>query len=254
MGKIIAIANQKGGVGKTTTSINLAASLAHLGKKILLVDADPQANASTGLGVDIEKQEKTIYQCLINTISTRDAISKTAVENLDLIPSDINLVGVEIEIVDAEDREVHMRNALAEVKDDYDFIFIDCSPSLGLITLNALTAANSVIIPVQSEYFALEGIGKLLHTIKLLKNKLNPNLRIEGFVLTMFDARLRHANQVASEVKNHFGDMVFNTMIQRNVKLSEASSYGQPVLQFDAECKGAQNYLDLAKELIERSK
>ncbi|HKL96141.1 MAG TPA: AAA family ATPase [Paludibacteraceae bacterium] len=254
MGKIIAIANQKGGVGKTTTSINLAASLAHLGKKILLVDADPQANASTGLGVDIEKQEKTIYQCLINTISTRDAISKTDVENLDLIPSDINLVGVEIEIVDAEDREVHMRNALAEVKDDYDFIFIDCSPSLGLITLNALTAANSVIIPVQSEYFALEGIGKLLHTIKLLKNKLNPNLRIEGFVLTMFDARLRHANQVASEVKNHFGDMVFNTMIQRNVKLSEASSYGQPVLQFDAECKGAQNYLDLAKELIERSK
>ena len=254
MGKIIAIANQKGGVGKTTTSINLAASLAHLGKKILLVDADPQANASTGLGVDIEKQEKTIYQCLINTISTRDAISKTDVENLVLIPSDINLVGVEIEIVDAEDREVHMRNALAEVKDDYDFIFIDCSPSLGLITLNALTAANSVIIPVQSEYFALEGIGKLLHTIKLLKNKLNPNLRIEGFVLTMFDARLRHANQVASEVKNHFGDMVFNTMIQRNVKLSEASSYGQPVLQFDAECKGAQNYLDLAKELIERSK
>ena len=254
MGKIIAIANQKGGVGKTTTSINLAASLAHLGKKILLVDADPQANASTGLGVDIEKQEKTIYQCLINTISTRDAISKTDVENLDLIPSDINLVGVEIEIVDAEDREVHMRNALAEVKDDYDFIFIDCSPSLGLITLNALTAANSVIIPVQSEYFALEGIGKLLHTIKLLKNKLNPNLRIEGFVLTMFDARLRHANQVASEVKNHFGDMVFNTMIQRNVKLSEASSYGQPVLQFDAECKGAQNYLDLTKELIERSK
>ena len=254
MGKIIAIANQKGGVGKTTTSINLAASLAYFGKKILLVDADPQANASTGLGVDIEKQEKTIYQCLINTISTKEAICKTEVENLDLISSDINLVGVEIEIVDAEDREIHMRNALAEVKDDYDFIFIDCSPSLGLITLNALTAANSVIIPVQSEYFALEGIGKLLHTIKLLKNKLNPTLRIEGFVLTMFDARLRHANQVASEVKSHFGDMVFNTMIQRNVKLSEASSYGQPVLQFDAESKGAQNYIGLAKELIERSK
>ena len=191
---------------------------------------------------------------MINTISTKDAICKTDINNLDLITSDINLVGVEIEIVDAEDRELHMRNALMEVKEDYDFILIDCSPSLGLITLNALTAANSVIIPVQSEYFALEGIGKLLHTIKLLKNKLNPSLRIEGFVLTMFDARLRHANQVASEVKNHFGDMVFDTIIQRNVKLSEAASYGQPVLQFDAESKGALNYLDLAKELIERTK
>lgn len=254
MGKIIAIANQKGGVGKTTTSINLAASLAHLGKKILLIDADPQANASTGLGINIEHQEKTIYQCLINAVDTNDAINQTAIPNLDIITSDINLVGVEIEIVDADDREIHMRNALAQVKDNYDFILIDCSPSLGLITLNALTAADSVIIPVQSEYFALEGIGKLLHTIKLLKSKLNPTLRIEGFVLTMFDSRLRYANQVANEVKSHFGDMVFDTMIQRNVKLSEASSYGQPVLEYDAESKGAQNHIDLAKELIERCK
>ncbi len=253
MGKIIAIANQKGGVGKTTTSINLAASLAHYGKKVLLVDADPQANASTGLGFDIESQDKTIYQSLIGTIETQEAIHHTETENLDLITSDINLVGIEIEIIEAPDRELFMRRALNKVKDNYDYILIDCSPSLGLITLNALSAANSVIIPVQSEYFALEGIGKLLHTIKLLKGKLNPSLRIEGFVLTMFDARLRHANQVATEVKNHFGDMVFNTIIQRNVKLSEAASYGQPVLYFDSDSKGAQNYLELAKELINRN-
>ncbi len=253
MGKIIAIANQKGGVGKTTTSINLAASLAHYGKKVLLVDADPQANASTGLGFDIENQYKTIYQSLIGRVETREAVRHTEVENLDLITSDINLVGFELEIVYDKERELYMRRALSQVKDDYDYILIDCSPSLGLITLNALTAADSVIIPVQSEYFALEGIGKLLHTIKLLKSKLNPSLKIEGFVLTMFDARLRHANQVATEVKNHFGDMVFDTFIQRNVKLSEAASYGQPVLQFDSESKGSINYLDLAKELINRN-
>ncbi len=252
MGKIIAIANQKGGVGKTTTSINLAASLAHYGKKVLLVDADPQANASTGLGFDIKNQDKTIYQSLIGKIEMREAVRHTEVENLDLVTSDINLVGVEVELYEVADRELYMRRALNQVKDDYDYILIDCSPSLGLITLNALTAANSVIIPVQSEYFALEGIGKLLHTIKLLKGQLNPSLKIEGFVLTMFDARLRHANQVATEVKSHFGDMVFNTMIQRNVKLSEAASYGQPVLQYDPESRGAINYLDLAKELINR--
>lgn len=253
MGKIIAIANQKGGVGKTTTSINLAASLAHYGKKVLLVDADPQANASTGLGFDIENQDKTIYQSLIGKIETKEAVRSTGVENLDLITSDINLVGIELEIINDKERELYMRRALNQVKNDYDYILIDCSPSLGLITLNALTAADSVIIPVQSEYFALEGIGKLLHTIKLLKNKLNPSLKIEGFVLTMFDARLRHANQVATEVKNHFGDMVFDTLIQRNVKLSEAASYGQPVLQYDPESKGSTNYLDLAKELINRN-
>lgn len=253
MGKIIAIANQKGGVGKTTTSINLAASLAHYGKKVLLVDADPQANASTGLGFDIENQDKTIYQSLIGRVETREAVRHTEVENLDLVTSDINLVGIELEIINDKERELYMRRALSQVKDDYDYILIDCSPSLGLITLNALTAADLVIIPVQSEYFALEGIGKLLHTIKLLKSKLNPSLKIEGFVLTMFDARLRHANQVATEVKNHFGDMVFNTFIQRNVKLSEAASYGQPVLQYDPESKGSINYLDLAKELINRN-
>ena len=253
MGKIIAIANQKGGVGKTTTSINLAASLAHYSKKVLLVDADPQANASTGLGFDIENQDKTIYQSLIGRVETREAVHHTEVENLDLVTSDINLVGIELEIINDKERELYMRRALSQVKDDYDYILIDCSPSLGLITLNALTAADSVIIPVQSEYFALEGIGKLLHTIKLLKSKLNPSLKIEGFVLTMFDARLRHANQVATEVKNHFGDMVFNTFIQRNVKLSEAASYGQPVLQYDPESKGSINYLDLAKELINRN-
>ncbi len=253
MGKIIAIANQKGGVGKTTTSINLAASLAHYSKKVLLVDADPQANASTGLGFDIENQDKTIYQSLIGRVETREAVRHTEVENLDLVTSDINLVGIELEIINDKERELYMRRALSQVKDDYDYILIDCSPSLGLITLNALTAADSVIIPVQSEYFALEGIGKLLHTIKLLKSKLNPSLKIEGFVLTMFDARLRHANQVATEVKNHFGDMVFNTFIQRNVKLSEAASYGQPVLQYDPESKGSINYLDLAKELINRN-
>ena len=252
MGKIIAIANQKGGVGKTTTSINLAASLAHYGKKVLLVDADPQANASTGLGFDIEGQEKTIYQCILGTIETTEAINHTEIENLDLLISDINLVGIEVELYETKDRELFMRHALQQVRDKYDYIIIDCSPSLGLITVNSLTAADSVIIPVQCEYFALEGIGKLLNTIKILKKRLNPTLKIEGFVLTMFDARLRHANQVALEVKSHFNDLVFNTIIQRNVKLSEAASYGQPVLLYDAKSTGAINYLDLAKECIER--
>ncbi len=252
MGKIIAIANQKGGVGKTTTSINLAASLAHYGKKVLLVDADPQANASTGLGFDITNQDKTVYQSLIGKIETSEAIHHTEMEGLDLITSDINLVGAELELVEVEDRELYMRRALSQVKDQYDYILIDCSPSLGLLTVNALAASDTVIIPVQAEYFALEGIGKLMHTIKLLKSGQNKQLRVDGFVLTMFDARLRLANQVATELKTHFGNLVFDTMIQRNIKLSEAASYGVPVLKYDPESRGAINYLDLAKELINR--
>ena len=253
MGKIIAIANQKGGVGKTTTSINLAASLAELGKKVLLIDADPQANASSGLGIDIQEMKTTIYECLIEEIKPQEAIFKTEVDGLYIIPSHIDLVGAEIEMLNLEGREKKMRNMLVGISNEFDYILIDCSPSLGLITVNALTAANSVIIPVQSEYFALEGISKLLNTIKIIKSQLNPPLTIEGFLLTMFDVRLRYANQVAQEVKNNFGDMVFNTMIQRNVKLSEASSYGQPALLYERESKGAQNHLELAEELIARN-
>jgi len=253
MGKIIAVANQKGGVGKTTTSINLAASLAHFGKKVLLVDADPQANASSGLGIDVKNMSKTIYECLIDNVAAKDAILETSIKNLYVMPSHIDLVGAEIEMLNLENREKVMSNLLAPMKEHYDFILIDCSPSLGLITVNALTAADSVIIPVQSEYFALEGISKLLNTIKIIKSKLNPTLYIEGFVLTMLDTRLRYANQVANEVKKHFGNMVFNTVIQRNVRLSEASSYGQPVLIYDKDSRGAENHLSLAKELIERT-
>jgi chromosome partitioning protein len=253
MGKIIAIANQKGGVGKTTTNINLAASLAHFGKKVLLVDADPQANASSGLGIDVKNMSKTIYECLIDNVAAKDAILETSIKNLYVMPSHIDLVGAEIEMLNLENREKVMSNLLAPMKEHYDFILIDCSPSLGLITVNALTAADSVIIPVQSEYFALEGISKLLNTIKIIKSKLNPTLYIEGFVLTMLDTRLRYANQVANEVKKHFGNMVFNTVIQRNVRLSEASSYGQPVLIYDKDSRGAENHLSLAKELIERT-
>ncbi|HQO47524.1 MAG TPA: AAA family ATPase [Paludibacteraceae bacterium] len=253
MGKIIAIANQKGGVGKTTTSINLAASLAHFGKKVLLVDADPQANASSGLGIDVKNMSKTIYECLIDNVAAKDAILETSIKNLYVMPSHIDLVGAEIEMLNLENREKVMSNLLVPMKEHYDFILIDCSPSLGLITVNALTAADSVIIPVQSEYFALEGISKLLNTIKIIKSKLNPTLCIEGFVLTMLDTRLRYANQVANEVKKHFGNMVFNTVIQRNVRLSEASSYGQPVLIYDKDSRGAENHLSLAKELIERT-
>src|SRR5574344_124076 len=253
MGKTIAIANQKGGVGKTTTSINLAASLTNFGKKVLLIDADPQANASSGLGIDIKKINKTIYECLIDNVPANEAILETDIKNLYVMPSHIDLVGAEIEMLNLENREKVMRTMLLQIKNDYDFILIDCSPSLGLITINALTASDSVIIPVQSEYFALEGISKLLNTIKIIKGKLNPSLYIEGFVLTMLDTRLRYANQVANEVKGHFGSMVFDTVIQRNVKLSEASSYGQPVLVYDKSSKGDQNHLNLAKELIERT-
>lgn len=252
MGKIIALANQKGGVGKTTTAINLAASLASLGKKVLLVDADPQANASSGLGVDIRTLEFTIYECLIDAVPPSQAIKPTEVDNLFILPSHIDLVGAEIEILNMDERENVMQKLLTPLKVDFDFILIDCSPSLGLITVNALTAADSVIIPVQCEFFALEGISKLLNTIKIIKSKLNRKLEIEGFLLTMFDNRLRLANQVYAEVKKHFHDMVFDTVINRNVRLSEAPSYGQPVLTYDPESKGSLNYMSLAKELIEK--
>ena len=253
MGKIISLANQKGGVGKTTTSINLAAALAKLGKRVLLVDADPQANTSSGLGINIQELDNTVYECLINGIDPNTAILPTNVENLYMIPSHIDLVGAEIEMLDKDNRENLMKQILLPLKNQYDYILIDCSPSLGLITVNALTASDSVIIPVQCEFFALEGIAKLLNTIKIIKSKLNPSLKIEGFLLTMFDNRLRLSNQVYEEVKRHFGDLVFNTVISRNVRLSEAPSHGLSVLDYDPHSKGAQNYVSLAKEVIKRS-
>jgi len=253
MGKIIALANQKGGVGKTTTTINLGASLAALDKKVLIVDADPQANASSGLGIDIRKIENSVYECFINNVDPKLAIVGTEVENLYIMPSHIDLVGAEIEMLSFENREKVFKEVLDTIKDEYDFVLIDCSPSLGLITVNALTAANSVIIPVQCEYFALEGISKLLNTIKIIKSKLNPNLEIEGFLLTMYDARLRLANQIYEEVKKHFNELVFTTVILRNIKLSEAPSYGQPVLLYDPESKGALNHMQLAEELIAKN-
>ena len=252
MGKIFAIANQKGGVGKTTTSINLAASLAKMDKRVLLVDADPQANSSTGLGIDIKGLNRTVYECLIGEVKAEDAIVKTDYKNLDVIPSHINLVGAEIEMIEIDDRELRMRDMLVPLRDRYDYIIIDCSPSLGLITVNALTASDAVIVPVQCEYFALDGIARLCNTIQRIKTSLNPQLTIEGFLMTMYDARLRYANQVVEEVRQHFGDMVFQTVIQRNVKLSEATSYGQPVLIYDKDSNGAKNHLELARELIER--
>ncbi|MBR1877872.1 MAG: ParA family protein [Paludibacteraceae bacterium] len=254
MSKIIALANQKGGVGKTTTSINLSAALAKEGKRVLLIDADPQANSSSGLGVEIRDLENTIYECLVNGVDPHKAIVDTKTANLSLIPSHIDLVGAEIEMLNMEHRELLLKNLLQPLRDEYDYILIDCSPSLGLITVNALTASDSVIIPVQCEFFALEGIAKLLNTIKIIKSKLNPSLRIEGFLLTMFDNRLRLSNQVYEEVKRHFGDLVFNTVIARNVRLSEAPSHGLSVLDYDAGSKGAQNYKALAKELINRQK
>ena len=252
MGKIIALANQKGGVGKTTTTINLAASLATLERTVLVVDADPQANASSGLGVDIKEVDCSLYECIINHTDVHEAIYTTDIEGLDIIPSHIDLVGAEIEMLNIENREKVMSKLLAPILDDYDYILIDCSPSLGLITVNALTAADTVIIPVQCEYFALEGISKLLNTIRIIKSKLNPKLEIEGFLLTMYDSRLRLANQIYDEVKRHFQELVFKTVIQRNVKLSESPSHGLPVILYDADSTGARNHLALAKEIVSK--
>ena len=254
MGKIIALANQKGGVGKTTTTINLAASLATLEKTVLVVDADPQANASSGLGVNITEVECSLYECIINQTDVHEAVYTTDIEGLDIIPSHIDLVGAEIEMLNLNNREKIIRKLLDPIRDEYDYILIDCSPSLGLITVNALTAADSVIIPVQCEYFALEGISKLLNTIKIIKSKLNQHLEIEGFLLTMFDSRLRLANQIYDEVKRHFQELVFKTVIQRNVKLSEAPSHGLPVILYDADSTGSKNHLALAKEIIHKNK
>lgn len=253
MGKVIAIANQKGGVGKTTTSINLAASLGVLEKKVLLIDADPQANASSGLGIDVDAVELGTYQVLEHTISAKETIVKTSSPNVDIIPAHIDLVAIEIELVDKQEREYMLKKSLVDIKNDYDYIIIDCAPSLGLITLNSLVAADAVIIPIQCEYFALEGLGKLLNTIKSIQNIHNPDLEIEGLLLTMFDSRLRLSNQVVDEVRKHFSTMVFDTIIRRNIRLGEAPSYGESIIAYDATSKGAVNYLNLAQELIKKN-
>ena len=254
MSKIIAIANQKGGVGKTTTAVNLAAAMAVLEKKILLIDADPQANATSGVGIDVKSQKAGTYQLLEHTATAEETILSTNTPNLDLIPSHIDLVATEIELVDKKDREYMLKKALKTVDEKYDYIIIDCAPSLGLITLNALAAANSLIIPIQCEYFALEGLGKLLNTIKSVQKIHNKTLDIEGLLLTMFDSRLRLSNQVVEEVQKHFGKMVFKTIIQRNIRLSEAPSFGESIIDYDATSKGAKNYLSLAHEIIQKKK
>ena len=253
MGKIIAIANQKGGVGKTTTSINLAASLGVLEKKVLLIDADPQANASSGLGIDVDAVENGTYQVLEHSSTAKDAIVKTTSPNVDIIPAHIDLVAIEIELVDKQEREYMLKKSLIDIKNEYDYIIVDCAPSLGLITLNSLVAADSVIIPIQCEYFALEGLGKLLNTIKSIQKIHNPDLDIEGLLLTMFDSRLRLSNQVVDEVRKHFSSMVFDTIIRRNTRLGEAPSYGESIIAYDATSKGAVNYLNLANELIKKN-
>ena len=252
MGKIIAIANQKGGVGKTTTSVNLAACLGVLEKKVLLIDSDPQANASSGLGIDTEKIKFTTYHLLENNCDVFEAITTTSSPNVDIIPANLDLVAVEIELVDVENREYMLKNSLNQVIDKYDYILIDCAPSLGLLTLNALTAADSLILPIQCEYFALEGLGKLLNTVKSVQKIHNEKLDIEGLLLTMYDSRLRLSNQVVEEVQNHFNEMVFKTIIQRNVRLGEAPSYGESIINYDVSSKGASNYLSLAKEILSK--
>ncbi len=253
MGKIIAIANQKGGVGKTTTSVNLAASLGVLEKKVLLIDADPQANATSGLGLDVETVEYGTYQILEHTIAPKEVILETDSPNVHIIPAHIDLVAIEIELVDKDQREYMMKNAIESLRSEYDYILIDCAPSLGLLTLNALTASDSVVIPIQCEYFALEGLGKLLNTIKSVQKIHNKQLDIEGLLLTMYDSRLRLSNQVVEEVQKHFNEMVFKTIIQRNIRLSEAPSYGQSIINYDASSKGASNYLSLAQEIIKKN-
>lgn len=254
MGKVIAIANQKGGVGKTTTAINLAASLAVLEKKVLIIDADPQANTTSGLNFSPDNDEKrTLYELMIGQIDVADALIQTEMEKLHMIPSHINLVGAEIELLNFPEREFVMKKALAPIRDQYDYIIIDCSPSLGIITINSLTAADSVIIPVQPEFFALEGLGKLLQTIKLVQSEVNPELQIEGFVVTMFDGRTRVHSQVLEELREHFKDMVFHTVIQRNIRLSEAPSHGKPIILYDIMCNGSNNYLNLAREVMEHN-
>ena len=253
MSKTIAIANQKGGVGKTTSAINLAASLAVLEYKTLLIDADPQANATSGVGIDPRTVETSIYECIIDQVDPKTVITETETPNLFLLPAHIDLVGAEIEMINLPERELMMKKLLAPIKDEYDFIIIDCSPSLGLVTVNSLTASDSVIIPVQCEYFALEGLGKLLNTIKIVQTRLNPNLDIEGILLTMFDTRLRLSKQVVEEVKMHFQDMVFNTIINRNTRLSEAPSFGKTIVMYDANSTGAINYLNLAREILEKN-
>jgi chromosome partitioning protein len=253
MCKTIAIANQKGGVGKTTSAINLAASLAVLEYKTLLIDADPQANATSGVGIDPRTVETSIYECIIDQVDPKTVITETETPNLFLLPAHIDLVGAEIEMINLPERELMMKKLLAPIKKDYDFIIIDCSPSLGLVTVNSLTASDSVIIPVQCEYFALEGLGKLLNTIKIVQTRLNPNLEIEGILLTMFDTRLRLSKQVVEEVKMHFQDMVFNTIINRNTRLSEAPSFGKTIVMYDANSTGAINYLNLAREILEKN-
>lgn len=253
MGKVIAIANQKGGVGKTTTAINLAASLAALEFKTLIVDADPQANATSGIGLDPKEVENSIYECMVSDVDAASCIKTSDIKYLDILPSHIDLVGAEVEMVSIADREHKMVTALADIKEDYDFVIIDCSPSLGLITVNALTASDSVIVPVQCEYFALEGLGKLLNTLKIIQTRLNPDLEIEGILLTMYDARLNLSNQVVADVQSHFKSLVFESLIPRNIKLSESPSFGLPAIIHDAESRGSISYLNLAKEILDRN-